>query len=166
MTARKLMDVIARPPGMRGTSSRRSMKLHPGRNGRCTNVIENSKVRMSRYLGTSSKTQMAKGDPVVILERNLYGHLLAGLLWEKHFEKCLLEHGWEKVRKLGLLICKSRMIVLVCVCGRCKTGWDETKHRPNVESTEERSRFVRASIILGQRLFGLQSKGMRHEQRY
>ena len=36
-------------------------------------------------------------DPVVPLERNLYGHPLAGLLWERQFEKTLLQHGWEKV---------------------------------------------------------------------
>ena len=36
-------------------------------------------------------------DPVVLLERNLYGHPLAGLLWERQFEKILLKHGWEKI---------------------------------------------------------------------
>ena len=36
-------------------------------------------------------------DPVVPLERNLYGHPLAGLLWEREVEKILLQHGWEKV---------------------------------------------------------------------
>ena len=36
-------------------------------------------------------------DPVVPLERNLYGHPLAGLSWERQFEKILLQHGWEKV---------------------------------------------------------------------
>ena len=36
-------------------------------------------------------------DPVVPLERNLYGHPLAGLLWEMQFEKILLKYGWEKV---------------------------------------------------------------------
>ena len=36
-------------------------------------------------------------DPVVPLERNMYGHLLAGLLWERQFEKILLKYGWEKV---------------------------------------------------------------------
>ena len=35
-------------------------------------------------------------DPVVPLERNLYGHPLAGLLWERQFEKVLLKHGREK----------------------------------------------------------------------
>ena len=31
------------------------------------------------------------------LERKLHGHLLAGLLWERQFEKILLKHGLEKV---------------------------------------------------------------------
>ena len=43
-------------------------------------------------------------DPVVPLERNLYGHPLAGLLWERQFEKILLKYGWEKVLKLGMFI--------------------------------------------------------------
>ena len=30
-------------------------------------------------------------DRVVPLERNLYGHPLAGLLWERQFEKILLQ---------------------------------------------------------------------------
>ena len=45
---------------MRRTSSRRSVRLHPGQNGRCTNGIKHSKVRLSRYLDTSTKAQMAK----------------------------------------------------------------------------------------------------------
>ena len=36
-------------------------------------------------------------DPVVPLERNLYGHLLARPLWERQFEKILLKHGWKKI---------------------------------------------------------------------
>ena len=36
-------------------------------------------------------------DAVVPLERNLYGHPLAGLVWERQFEKVLLKHGCEKV---------------------------------------------------------------------
>ena len=38
-------------------------------------------------------------DPVVPLERNLYDHPLAGLLWERHFEKVLIEEGWGKVSR-------------------------------------------------------------------
>ena len=36
-------------------------------------------------------------DPVVPLERNLYGHPLAGLVLERQFEKVLFKFGWEKV---------------------------------------------------------------------
>ena len=52
-------------------------------------------------------------DPVVLLERNLYGHLLAGLLRKRQFEKILLNHDWEHVpiwdclfvhREKGLLL--------------------------------------------------------------
>ena len=35
-------------------------------------------------------------DPFVLLERNLYGHPLAGLLWERQFERLILQRGWEK----------------------------------------------------------------------
>ena len=38
-------------------------------------------------------------DPVVPLERNLHGHPLAGLLWERQFEKILMKYGWKKVFK-------------------------------------------------------------------
>ena len=40
-------------------------------------------------------------DPVVPLERNLYGRPLAGQFWERQFEKVLLTYDWEKVSKLG-----------------------------------------------------------------
>ena len=32
-----------------------------------------------------------------LLSENLHGHPLAGLLWERQFEKILLKYGWEKV---------------------------------------------------------------------
>ena len=37
-------------------------------------------------------------DPVVLLDRNLYGlPLAAGLLWKRKFEGALLELGWDKI---------------------------------------------------------------------
>ena len=56
MTAAKVMDIIFKTTRMRRTSSRCSIRLHQGQNGRCTDVIENSKVRMSRYLDMSTRT--------------------------------------------------------------------------------------------------------------
>ena len=112
---------------MRRTSSRRSISLHPGQNGRCNDVIKkHSKVRMSRYLDTSTKAQVAKiivphGRPVVPHKRNLYGHPLAGLLWKRTFEKVPLEHGWGKVPNWEcLFVNRQKRTILVSVCGRYK----------------------------------------------
>ena len=52
-------------------------------------------IRLPRHKWPKSWSSME--DPVVPLERNLYGHPLAGLSWERQFEKILLKYGWEKV---------------------------------------------------------------------
>ena len=56
-------------------------------------------------------------DPVVPLERNLCGHPLAGLLWERQFEKILLKYGWEKVSNWECLFVHREKVILICVCG-------------------------------------------------
>ena len=52
-------------------------------------------TRQPRHKWPKSSSSME--DPVVPLERNLYGHPLAGLLWEKQFEKIVSKNGWEKI---------------------------------------------------------------------
>ena len=42
------------------TNSRRSICLYPGKNGKCSQIIENSKIRLSRHFDSSTTTQMAK----------------------------------------------------------------------------------------------------------
>ena len=86
---------------VRRTSSRSSIGLYPSENGGCSQIIENQKsecpdiwIRLPRHKWPKSWSSME--DPVVPLERNLYGHPLAGLIWERHFEKVLSEHGWGK----------------------------------------------------------------------
>ena len=58
-------------------------------------------------------------DPVVPLERNLYGHPLAGQKWDRQFEKVLLKYGWEKVSSWECLFVnrekKKRLFLSVCV---------------------------------------------------
>ena len=49
------------------------------------------------------KTWCSMEDPVVPLERNLYGHSLAGLLWERQFAKVLWKYGWENVQNCECL---------------------------------------------------------------
>ena len=103
MTAAKIMDIISRLPDCDGQAAGRSISLYPRKNGRCSQIIENSKNRSVQTFGFRlprhnwPKSWSSMEDPVVPLERNLYGHPLAGLLWERQFENILLKHGWEKI---------------------------------------------------------------------
>ena len=60
MTAAKVMDIISRLPWLRWTSSRRSIGLFPSKNGRCSLIIKNSQIGVSRRFDSSTTTQMAK----------------------------------------------------------------------------------------------------------
>ena len=54
-------------------------------------------------------------DPAVPLERNLYGHPLAGLLWKRQFEKILLKYGWEEVSTWECLVVHREKGLLLSV---------------------------------------------------
>ena len=118
MTAAKIMDIISRLPGCDGqapdaVSAYTQVKMEDAHKllkipkSECPDIW----IRLPRHKWPNSWSSME--DPVVPLERNLYGHLLAGLLWERQFEKILLKHGWEKIsnweclfvhREKGLLL--------------------------------------------------------------
>ena len=59
MTAAKSHGYHLQIARLRWTSSRRSISLHPGKNGRCSKITENSQIGMSRHLNSSATTQMA-----------------------------------------------------------------------------------------------------------
>ena len=59
-------------------------------------------IRLPRHKWLESWSSIE--DPVVLLERNLYGHPLAGLLWERQFEKILIEVRLGEGFQLGMLI--------------------------------------------------------------
>ena len=61
MTAAKIMDIISRLPGCDGQAADAvSAYLYPSENGRCSRIVENSKIGVSRHLDSSTTTQMAK----------------------------------------------------------------------------------------------------------
>ena len=68
-------------------------------------------------------------DPVVPLERNLYGHPLTGLLWERQFEKILLKHGWEKILNweclFVLFVHREKGLFLSVYVDDIKIGWKQ-----------------------------------------
>ena len=100
MTAAKIMDIISRLQGCAGQAAdgisaitqvkmEDAHKLLKIPKSECPDIW----IRLPRH----KMAQIMVEDQVVTLERNLYGHLLAGLLWERQFEKVLFKNGWEKV---------------------------------------------------------------------
>ena len=114
MTAAKIMDIISRLPGCDGqaadaVSGYTQVKMEDAHKllkipkSECPDIW----IRLPRHKWPKSWSSME--DPVVPLERNLYGHPLAGLLWERQFKKVLLKHGWEKfqIGNVSLFIVKK-----------------------------------------------------------
>ena len=71
MTAAKVMDIISRLPGCSGQAADAVSAYTQVKMTDAPKIAQNSKVRMSRYMDTSSTTQMAQimndEDPVVLL---------------------------------------------------------------------------------------------------
>ena len=95
MTAAQIMDIISRLPGCDGQAAgavsaytqvkmEDAHKLFKIPKSECPDIW----IRLPRHKCPKSWSSME--DPVVPLERNLYGHPLARLLWERQFEKILL----------------------------------------------------------------------------
>ena len=72
-------------------------------------------IRLPRHKWPKSWSRMV--DPVVPLERNLYGHPLAGDYYGKgNFEKILLKHGWEKIPNWECLFINREKALFLSVC--------------------------------------------------
>ena len=132
MTGAKIMDIISRFPGCDGQAAD-AVSAYTQVNGRCLQIIENPKsecpdiwIRLPRHKWPKSWSSME--DPVVPLERNLYGSPLAGLLWERQFEKILLKHGWEKISNWEcLFVHREKGLFLSVYVDDIYIGWKETK---------------------------------------
>ena len=59
MTAAKIMDIISRLPGCDGQAADAVSAYTPSKNGRCSQIAEDSQIGMSRHLDSSTTTQMA-----------------------------------------------------------------------------------------------------------
>ena len=100
VTAATVMDIISRLPRCAGqaadaVSAHTQVKMEVAPKllkilkSECPDIC----IRLPRHKWPKSWSSME--DPVVPLERNLCGHPLAGLLWERQFERILLKYGWE-----------------------------------------------------------------------
>ena len=102
MTGAKIMDIISRLLGCRGQAADAVSAYTQVKMEDAQKLFETSQVRKSRYLDSSTTTQVAQFIvqpffPVFLLERNLYGHPL-----------------WEKSTKPGMPVSSSeRRIILL-----------------------------------------------------
>ena len=92
MTAAKFMDIKSRLPGCAGqaadaVSAYTQVKMEdaPSLLKIPKSECPDSWIRLPKHKWPKSWSSME--DPVVLLERNLYGHPLQGLQWERQFEK-------------------------------------------------------------------------------
>ena len=60
MTAAKIMDIISRLPGCDGQAADAVSAYTQVKKGTCSQIIQNSKIGVSRHLDSSTTTQMAK----------------------------------------------------------------------------------------------------------
>ena len=119
---------------IRRTRSRRSIGLHPGKNGRCTITVKNFEVRMSRYLDSSTTTQMAwimvqygrsSRSSWAKSGRSCFCRTLMVKAIREICIKTILKISFTtllgKSSKLGMFVRYMRKrTILVCVCGWCK----------------------------------------------
>ena len=92
MTAAKIMDIISRLPGCNGQAADAVSAYTQVKMEHAHKVLKIPKsecpdmwIRLPRHKWPKSWFSME--DPVVPIERNLYGHPLAGLLWKGNLRK-------------------------------------------------------------------------------
>ena len=118
MTAAKVMDIISRLPECDGQAADAVSAYTQVKMEDAPKLLKIPKIGVSRHRHKWPKSWSSMEDPVVPLERNLYGHPLAGLLWERQFEKILLQHGVGESFQLRMFIRTPwKRVILICVCG-------------------------------------------------
>ena len=172
MTAAKVVDIISRLPGCDGQAAdavsaytqvkmEDAHKLFKKPKSECPDIL----IRLPRHNWPKSWSSME--DPVVPLERNLYGHPLAGLLWERQFEKILLQQGWEKVSNWECLFVHREKGLFLSVCvDDIKLAGKEQNIDPMWKVLNKQVDFGRTNIFPRSWIPGLHSKTMWNEQRY
>ena len=83
-------------------------------------------------------------DPVVPLEQILYGYFLAGLLWERQFEKVLLKQGWEKIPNWECLFVHRERGLFLFVCV------DDTKLAGQQQNLDPMWKVLNKEVALGE----------------
>ena len=126
MTAAKVMDIISRLPGCAGQAADAVSALYPGKiipKSECPDIW----IRLPQHEWPKSWSSME--DPVVPLQRNLYGHFSAGLLWKRQFEKVLFEILLGECFQLGMFIRTQWKSIILCLCMWMTSNWLERDNK-------------------------------------
>ena len=92
---------------------------------------------------------------------------LSGFLWERQFEKVLLELGWRKSTKVGMSVCSSKTrIILIGLRGWHKIGWKEAEKGSHVEEIDEKTLIMLNPHHFLTMYFGMYSTWMQTEGNY
>ena len=131
VTAAIVMEFILRLPGCTRQSADAPSACTQVEMDDAPSVLKNSAVRMSRFLDSSTKTQMAKimvqhgrssRSSLAKCVRSSSGKTIIG----KAIRESSIRTWLGKSAKLGMLVCEPRIrTILGCVCGRYKTGWKQ-----------------------------------------
>ena len=100
-------------------------------------------------------------DPVILLERNLYGHPLAGIVMGQTIRGSFVRTWMRGNTKLGMHVRSSKTrVISVSVCGRHQNCWKEEEYGSHVEELDEKCRHWRTHIISWPWRFGMYSAWM------
>ena len=168
MTAAKIMDIISRLPGCNGQAADAVSAYTHVNHGGCFQISQNSKVRMSRHMETSSTTNGKNlGRPLKIQwfflnEICTVTHLLGSC-----GKEVLLEFWMGVNTELGMSVCSSKtMIILIGLCGWYWNDSKKAEYGSCVEQMDETRWSGRTNIVSWPWKFGMYSTWMQVERRY
>ena len=145
MTAAKRMDVIAILPFCDGqaagaVSAKTRVKLEDA-----PRLLKIPKTECPDVWTRLPRNRWPKSwesieDPVVPLERNLYGHPLAGLLWEKTVRRSFIRTWMGESSELGMCVLSAKTrVISVSLCGCHQNGRKEAEYGSHVAPPRRRS---------------------------
>ena len=85
----------------------------------------------SRYRETNGQIRgTGMNEPVCLLLRNLNGHKLADLLWQKWAEEKIISLGFEKLVEWEFVCTQNIEVMAIHICGRSRGGRIKEKPSP------------------------------------
>ena len=137
------MDVISRLPGC-ARQAADSICLYTGKNGRCSQIVENSQSQNVQIFGYIYQSRNGQNHgPIWKTQSFLSKGICTVIVWQDYYGKGnLRKFYWNtvgKILKLGVLMCQpSKRIILIRVCGRHQTGRQTENIKTDLENSPKR----------------------------